>query len=77
MLIGQPSLTEHRMGKCHSFNPQSALRQQHSLFQSEFSKECDLLFPVSISSIVYLPYGHPVAAYVFFLIFPSFISFFQ
>jgi len=33
----------------------SALRQVHSLFQSEFSAECELLLPISISSIFLLP----------------------
>ena len=66
MQIGQPCLTERRMGKGHSFIPQSALRQLHNLFQSEFSKQGDLVLPLSISSIVCLPYGHPVAAYVFY-----------
>jgi len=33
-----------------SFIPQSALRQVHSLFQSHFTTECDLLLPLSISS---------------------------
>jgi len=77
MLIGQPCLTEHRVGNGHSFIPLSALRQLHRLFQSEFSNECDLVLPLSISSIVCLPYGQPVAAYVFFLVFPSVISLFQ
>jgi hypothetical protein len=75
MLNGQPCLKEHRMGKRHSFIPQPVFRQLHSLFQSEFSKECDLVLPLSISSTVCLPCGRPVAAYVFFLVFPSFISF--
>jgi hypothetical protein len=57
-----------------SFIPQSALRRVHSLFQSEFSTECDLLLSLSICSICSL--GHPVAAYVFFLVFPSLLSFF-
>jgi hypothetical protein len=54
--------------------PQSALRQAHNLFQNEFSKHFDLVLPPSISSIFSLPYGHPVAAYVFF-VFPSLLSF--
>jgi len=36
-----------------------------------------LVLPLSISSILSFPEGHPVAAYVFFLIFPSLLSFFQ
>jgi hypothetical protein len=31
------------------------LRQVHSLFQNEFSTECDLLLPVSVSSILCFP----------------------
>jgi hypothetical protein len=31
---------------------QSVLRQVHSLFQSEFSCECDLVLPLSISVII-------------------------
>jgi hypothetical protein len=33
------------------------------------------VLPLSISSIFSFPYGHPVAAYAFFLVFPSFLSF--
>ena len=47
-----------------SFMPQSVLRQAHSLFESEFSTQCDLVLP-----------HHPVAAYVFFLVFQSLPSF--
>ena len=32
----------------------SVLRQVRSLFQSEFSTDCDLLLPLSISSVVFL-----------------------
>jgi hypothetical protein len=35
----------------------SVLRQFRSLFQSEFSIECDLVLPVSISSIFSFPWG--------------------
>jgi hypothetical protein len=31
----------------------SVLRQVHSLFQSEFSTECDLVLPLSISNVQY------------------------
>jgi len=51
------------------------LRQVHSLFQSQFSTQCDLVLPMSISSILSYPEVHPVAAYVFFLVVPSLISF--
>jgi len=36
------------------------------------SPQRDIIFPLSISSILSFPYGHPVAAYVFFLVFPFF-----
>jgi len=38
--------------------------------QIEFSIEWDLVLSLSISSRSF-PYGHPVAAYAFFLVFPS------
>jgi hypothetical protein len=41
----------------------SVLRQVHSLFQTEFSKECDPELPPSTCSIFLLPQGHPTAAY--------------
>jgi hypothetical protein len=52
---------------CHSnsFTPQSGDRSVASS-KYEFSTECDLLLPLSISSIVCFPLGHPIAAYVFF-----------
>jgi hypothetical protein len=43
--------------------------------KTEFSTECDLVLPVSISSIFSFPKVHPVAAYVFFLVFPLLLSF--
>jgi len=46
------------------------LQRVHSLFQSEFSRECDVVLPLSISNVFSLREGHPVAAYVFFLVFP-------
>jgi hypothetical protein len=52
---------------------QSVLRQVHNLFQSEFCTDSNLV--LLISSILYFPQGQPVAAYVFFLVFPSRISF--
>jgi hypothetical protein len=58
-----------------SFITQTVLRQVRSLFQSEFSTGCDLVLPLSTSSILYFPEGYPVAAYAFFLVFPSFLSF--
>ena len=53
------------------FSLQVILRQVHSLFQSEFSTQRDLVLPLSISGTLNFCYGHPVAAYVFFLVFPS------
>jgi hypothetical protein len=46
-------------------------------FQSEFFREYDLMLPPSSSSIFSVPFGHPVGAYAFFLVVPSFISFLQ
>ena len=34
------------------------------LFQSKFSKECDLVLSLSIISILSFPYGYPIAAYI-------------
>ena len=36
----------------HSFIPQSVLREVHSLFQSQFSSQCDPVLPLSTSSIL-------------------------
>jgi hypothetical protein len=36
----------------HSFNHSAVLRHVHSLFQIEFTAECDLVLPLSISSIL-------------------------
>ena len=55
----------------HSFILQSVLRQHHSLFQSEFCTECDLVLPLSICSILSFPLCNPVSAYVFFPFLPS------
>jgi len=55
----------------------SFLRQDHDLFQSEFSRECHLVVFLSNSSIFLPPFiflfpeVHPVAAYIFFLFFLS------
>jgi len=46
-------------------------RQVRSLFQNEFSIAGDLELPLSISCILSFPKGHPVAAYVFLLVFLS------
>jgi hypothetical protein len=41
------------------------------LFLSEFFTEWDLLLPLSISSILFVPQDHAVVAYVLFLVFQS------
>jgi hypothetical protein len=48
----------------------SVLRQVHSLFQTDFSTQCDRASPRLISNIPTCPEGHPWAVYVFFLDFP-------
>jgi len=48
----------------------SVLRQAHSLVQSDFYAECDLVLPLSVCNILSFLLGHPVDAYVFFLVFP-------
>jgi len=62
-------------GVIHSFIHYVVLREFRSLFQREYSTECDLVLPLQISSILSFPSGHPVAAYVFFLVFLSLLSF--
>ena len=39
----------------HSFITLCALQQVHSLFQSEFSTECDLTLSLSVSTILSFP----------------------
>ena len=55
----------------HLLIPQWVLRQVHSLFQSEFSIQCDPVLPLSISSIMSFGQGHPVDAYFPFFVIPS------
>jgi hypothetical protein len=55
----------------------SALRQAHSLFQSEFTKHCDPVFPASNSRNFSFLQSHPLAVYVFFFVFPFLLSFLQ
>jgi hypothetical protein len=64
-----------RAGYAFSFISKSVLGQVHSFFRIAFSKQWDLAQPSSISNILSFPYVHPIAAYVFFLVFPSVISF--
>ena len=55
----------------------SVLRRGNSLFQSEISRECGLMLRLSRYNITSFPQGHTtLAAYVFFLIFLSLLSFF-
>ena len=54
----------------------SILLQVHSLFQSKKPTEYDLMLPLSISNILSFIYVHPVAAYVFLLVFLSPVFFF-
>jgi hypothetical protein len=55
----------------HSFIHSSVSRQVYSLFQSECSRECDLS-PCSLRFQYPLSFPHhPVAADLFFLVFPS------
>jgi len=53
---------------------QSVLGQVHSLFQSEFSRECNIGLPLSRSNISLFLQGDLVAPYIFFLLFPSLLS---
>jgi hypothetical protein len=43
------------VGVSRSFVPHCVLLQVHSLFQSEFSVECDLMLPLSVYSFLSLP----------------------
>ena len=57
------------------FTPKSASRQLHNPSQSQFSTQCDLALPLPISIILSFSEGRSVAAYIFFLVFPSLLSF--
>jgi len=59
-----------------SFISYCVLGHVHVPFRSDFFTECNLVLPLSIYSIRSFPESHPVAAYVFFLIFPSLLPFF-
>jgi hypothetical protein len=56
-----------------TYIPQSLLRQAHCPFKSDFSTQCDLVLPLSIWCILSFSQDHQVAAYLFFLVFPSLI----
>ena len=60
---------------CHNHHFFS--RHIHILFQSKFTRRCATVLPPSISSIFSFPFRHPGAAYFFFLVFPSLLSFLQ
>jgi hypothetical protein len=53
------------------------LQQVLRLFQSQYFRQCDLVFTFSNSSIFALPSRNSVAAYAFFLFFPFLLSFLQ
>ena len=53
---------------------QSVLREVHSLCQSQFFTGCSIVL-LPISRILSFPEGHPVAVYIFFLVFPPLLSF--
>ena len=51
------------------------LRQAHTLFQSEFPRQCDLVLPLSLCRIFSSTQCHLGGAYVLFLVFPSLLFF--
>lgn len=59
----------------HSFLTYPILRQVDNLFQTQFSTECNQ--SASFFKLQYLlfPYSHSVGSYVFFIVFPSLLSF--
>jgi hypothetical protein len=59
--LENPYRIDEFLARIMSFIPQSVLRQVHSLFQSQFSTECDLVLPLPISSTVSFPESHPAA----------------
>jgi hypothetical protein len=58
----------------YEYITQFVFRQVRNLCQSQFSTECALVL-LPISSILSCPEGHPVADYIFFLVFTSLLSF--
>ena len=46
-LLCEHEFLEDRFSESHSFIQYTVLRQFHSLFQVEFSAQCDLVLPVS------------------------------
>jgi len=55
----------------HHHHSVVCLTTVHILFQSQFSTDCNLMLLLSLSSNLSFPLGHPVAAYVLFLVFQS------
>jgi len=53
------------------------LLKAQNLFQNELSRECDIVLPLLNYSVFHFPYSYSVADCVFFLIFPSILSFCQ
>jgi len=69
----RPRISYHSF--IQSLIPLSVLQHAHNLIRSEFSTECDIVLPLSITSILAVRQGHPVAAYAFLIVFPSLMSF--
>jgi hypothetical protein len=76
MIMLIPGHSKHHVYLSYSFRS-LPYDKSTSLFQSEVSKECELVPRRSISSILSFPKVHPVASYVSFLVFPSILSFLQ
>jgi hypothetical protein len=66
ILSGQASYIRSLITEC--------VLQVHTLFQSQFSTDCNLLLPLSFPSILSFP-CHTIAAYVFSIFFLSLLSF--
>ena len=60
---------------CHTFiHSVVCLMTGYSFVQSQFSKGCSLVLPLSIYTTLSFPCGHLLAAYFFFPVFPSLVS---
>jgi hypothetical protein len=51
-------------------------RHAQQVNASELLAQCNLVLPLSVSSIVLFPYGHSLVAYIFFLVFSLSLSIF-